>query len=118
VAVAQRKVGFRPLQLVIPRHTLSYGFAATIGCTNNSAGLSGNRTSFSDTKDGAAPTTTTYCYDWADRLISTTVTGTASSTAPNPVADGLAPPTWPTTRTAIRPNSPTRPSPTTRRTGT
>ncbi len=64
----------RLVQAVIPRHTLTYGFAGTGGCgVNTAAGRDGNRTSFSDTLDGAAATVTNYCYDWADRLTATTV---------------------------------------------
>ena len=85
----------RLVQAVIPRHTLSYGFAATTGCTNNTAGMNGNRTSFTDVQDGGAPSVTSYCYDYADRLVSTSVTnppvgvspvsaGTLTTVGPNP----------------------------------
>jgi len=91
----------RLVQAVIPRHTLSYGFAATTGCTNNTAGMNGNRTSFTDVQDGGTPSVTSYCYDYADRLVSTSVSnppvgvspvsaGTLSTVGPNPtlVYDG------------------------------
>ena len=42
----------------------------------------GNRTSFADAKDGAAPTTVAYCYDHADRLTGTAVTGAAVGASP------------------------------------
>ena len=58
----------------IPRHELEYGFG-TAGCGSAGAGANGNRTSFSDTFDGGIPATVAYCYDDADRLQSTTVTG-------------------------------------------
>ena len=64
----------RLVTAVIPRNTLAYGFAQTSTCgVNTAAGRDGNRTSFSDTKDGGTPAVTGYCYDWADRLTSTTV---------------------------------------------
>lgn len=78
----------------IPGHQLSYQFASTGGCgPNTAAGASGNRTGFTDiyTAPGTSQpvtTTTQYCYDWADRLISTAVVG-APAGATN-VADGLA----------------------------
>ncbi|GEK80086.1 hypothetical protein ABA31_14370 [Agrococcus baldri] len=84
----------RLVQATIPGHVLSYGFAATGGCgPNTAAGASGNRTSLTDvwTAPGqtARTTTTAYCYDWADRLQSSTVTGPAAGA--HAVADGLAP---------------------------
>jgi RHS repeat-associated protein len=65
----------------IPGHTLTYGFAATTGCTNNAAGEDGDRTSFTDVH-GSVTTSTAYCYDYADRLTATTVTGAVSGAAP------------------------------------
>lgn len=74
----------RLVSAVIPGHTLSYGFADAGGCgVNARAGLNGNRTSFTDQPDGSGAVTTSYCYDQADRLTSTTVTGTP--------ADGVSP---------------------------
>ncbi len=78
---------------VIPGHTLTYGFANTGGCgPNTAAGASGNRTSLTDvyTAPGqsAKTTTTQYCYDWADRLLSSSVTNPV--TGAHSVADGLA----------------------------
>jgi large repetitive protein len=64
----------RLITAVIPRHTLTYGFAQTSTCgVNTAAGRNGNRTSFTDVKDGGVGRTTGYCYDWADRLTSTVV---------------------------------------------
>ncbi|MBE7195961.1 MAG: hypothetical protein INR66_26215, partial [Gordonia polyisoprenivorans] len=60
----------------IPHHQLSYGFGPVSGCAtgaNAAAGANGNRTTFSDSLDGATASTTTSCYDGADRLIGTTV---------------------------------------------
>ncbi len=61
------------------------------------AGLNGNRTSYTDKHtvfvEGVptvTETSTSYCYDQADRLLASTVTGDAIPEA-NPVADGLAP---------------------------
>ena len=78
----------------IPGHDLTYTFAGSGGCgPNTAAGASGNRTSMTDvyTPAGAstpnAPTTTQYCYDWADRLTSTIVNG--APTGANTVTDGL-----------------------------
>ena len=61
---------------VIPRHTLTYGYASTSTCGQNlRAGMNGNRTSFTDVKDAGLGTETTasvqYCYDNLDRLTST-----------------------------------------------
>jgi YD repeat-containing protein len=59
---------------------------------NASAGKSGNRTSFTDayTVPGGSTSvsSTQYCYDWADRLTSTTVTNPVAGA--NTVTDGLA----------------------------
>lgn len=56
----------------IPRHSLTYAFSPSGGCgANTAAGRNGNRTSFTDVKDGGAPSTVAYCYDKSDRLTST-----------------------------------------------
>ena len=68
---------------------LSYSFADTTTCAATDAsraGRNGNRTGFSDVKDGGTPTTVAYCYDGADRLTSTTVTG--APVGASPVAGG------------------------------
>jgi len=63
----------RLVTATIPNHKLTYQFAATGGCgTNTAAGASGNRTGMTDvyTPVGSSTsktTTTSYCYDWADR---------------------------------------------------
>jgi RHS repeat-associated protein len=76
----------------ITGHTLTYGFANTTGCgtgTDPSAGMNGNRTSFVD-QHGATTTTTSYCYDNADRLTSDSVAAPWSVPGANPVtAAGL-----------------------------
>jgi RHS repeat-associated protein len=73
-----------------PRHDWDYGYGAVAGCALGSTnpGLNNNRTTMSDTRAGTTPTTTSYCYDNADRLVSST-TANAPSGA-NPVVDGLA----------------------------
>jgi RHS repeat-associated protein len=79
----------RLVEASIPRHVLSYSFADTTTCAATDvvgAGRNGNRTGFSDTKDGGTPTTVAYCYDGADRLTSTTVTG--APVGASPVAGG------------------------------
>jgi RHS repeat-associated protein len=75
----------RLVQADIPRHLLEYGFD-TASCGVTGAGANGNRTTFSDTQDGGTPTTVGYCYDAADRLTGTTVTG--APTGASPVAAG------------------------------
>ncbi|WP_158675784.1 PA14 domain-containing protein [Nocardia stercoris] len=56
----------------IPHHQLTYSFSPSGGCgANPSAGMDTNRTGFSDSQNGAAPVTTSYCYDNTDRLTST-----------------------------------------------
>jgi len=76
----------------IPGHILSYGFGATTGCgtgTDPSAGMNGNRSSFVD-QHGTTTTTTSYCYDNADRLVSDAVAAPWSVPSANPVtAAGL-----------------------------
>lgn len=67
----------------IPHHQLSYGYASSGGCgANAAAGADGNRTSYSDSKDGATAFTTTYCYDNTDRLTSTTITNPVAGANP------------------------------------
>lgn len=79
----------RLIGATIPHHTLTYAYAATGGCgANDRAGRNGNRTSVIDTLDAGTPTTTTACYDNADRLTATTVTNPPAGA--NPVVDGLA----------------------------
>ncbi|WP_433585479.1 PA14 domain-containing protein [Microbacterium hydrocarbonoxydans] len=77
----------------IPGHQLTYAFGASGACgVNTAASMSGNRTGLTDvwTAPGQAPvtTSTSYCYDWADRLTSSTVTGAISGATS--VADGVA----------------------------
>jgi RHS repeat-associated protein len=77
----------------IPGHELTYAFGSSGGCgPNTSAGMSGNRTGLTDvwTAPGqaAVSTSTAYCYDWADRLLSSTVTGAIPGASS--VTDGVA----------------------------
>ncbi|WP_169813716.1 PA14 domain-containing protein [Nocardia pseudobrasiliensis] len=62
----------RLVAATVPHHQLSYAFDGGNGCgPAQSAGHNTNRTSFTDVLDGGAPAVTTYCYDNADRLLST-----------------------------------------------
>ncbi|WP_405165594.1 PA14 domain-containing protein [Nocardia sp. NBC_01499] len=62
----------RLIAATVPHHQLTYSFDGANGCgPSPSAGRNTNRTSFTDIRDGAAPAVTTYCYDNADRLLST-----------------------------------------------
>jgi YD repeat-containing protein len=85
----------RLISAKIPGHQLSYQFASSGGCgVNPAAGASGNRTGYTDVFTAAGSsnvvtTTTQYCYDWADRLTSTTVEGAIAGSGA--VIDGLAP---------------------------
>lgn len=70
----------------VPYNQLTYGYSGTGGCgQNTAAGKDGNRTGMTDvtTAPGAStpnPTVTVgYCYDWADRLTSDTITGAPAS---------------------------------------
>ncbi len=75
----------------IPGHELSYEFASSGGCgANAAAGASGNRTGLTDvyTPTGASTsmtTTTQYCYDWADRLLSSSVNNPPTAASPPPL---------------------------------
>ncbi|MFS0895232.1 RHS repeat-associated core domain-containing protein [Microbacterium sp. 179-I 3D3 NHS] len=85
--------GGRLVTAKIPGHVLSYAFGSSGGCgPNTSAGASGNRTGLTDvwTAPGqaAVTTSTAYCYDWADRLLSSTVTGAIPGGSS--VTDGVA----------------------------
>jgi len=70
----------RLVRASIPRHELEYGFG-TASCGVADAGKNGNRTSFTDTFDGV-PSSVAYCYDTADRLTGTTVTGASAGASP------------------------------------
>jgi RHS repeat-associated protein len=74
---------------VIPRHELSYVYAGSNPCGASTAGLNGNRTGFTDAFDddddpgtAAVETSVAYCYDTADRLTATTVTGAPTGAGP------------------------------------
>ena len=67
----------------IPHHQLTYAYASTGGCgADTQAGKNGNRTSYTDVLDGGTPDVTTYCYDNADRLTSTTAPTGVTGAAP------------------------------------
>ncbi|MFE9410039.1 PA14 domain-containing protein [Streptomyces sp. NPDC006704] len=62
----------RLVAATVPHHQLTYAYAADGGCgPNTKAGQNSNRTTSTDSLNGAAPTSTLYCYDQADRLTST-----------------------------------------------
>ncbi|WP_371852409.1 hypothetical protein, partial [Nocardia arizonensis] len=56
----------------VPFHQLAYEVSASNECGNPYAGLNSNRTAFADSYNGAPAVVTRYCYDAADRLLSTT----------------------------------------------
>ncbi|MCU1479690.1 MAG: hypothetical protein JWQ19_476 [Subtercola sp.] len=77
----------RLVTALLPGHRLTYGYAASGGCgVNVKAGMDGNRTSSTGVTAGVT-TASTYCYDNADRLTSSTVTSPAAGA--NPVSAGL-----------------------------
>ncbi|MFD7018637.1 PA14 domain-containing protein [Streptomyces sp. NPDC059928] len=62
----------RLVSATVPHHQLTYRFDPADGCgTAKAAGLNTNRTASTDSLNGAAAVTTSYCYDGADRLTST-----------------------------------------------
>ncbi|MEV7028446.1 RHS repeat-associated core domain-containing protein, partial [Kitasatospora sp. NPDC093558] len=62
----------RLVAATVPHHQLTYGYAGDGGCgPNPNAGANTDRTTLSDSLNGAPATTTAYCYDYADRLVST-----------------------------------------------
>ncbi|MFI6169026.1 PA14 domain-containing protein [Nocardia sp. NPDC051052] len=62
----------RLIAAAVPHHQLAYAYAGDNGCgPDKKAGLNSNRTSFIDSFNNAPAATTNYCYDNADRLIST-----------------------------------------------
>ena len=65
----------------IPDHELKYGYGAGCGA-NTRAGMNGNRSSSTDQSTNFGTVTTAYCYDWADRLVSSQVSGAGLSDAP------------------------------------
>ena len=82
----------RLAKATIPGHTLTYGYGDTScvapGAVTN-AGRNGNRTAMTDQPTTGQMTAATYCYDAADRLLSSQVIGSAAGA--DTVADGLAP---------------------------
>jgi len=69
----------RLVKTVVSGHTLAYAYAGTGGCGVNAfAGADGDRTGMTDAPASGAATSSGVCHDWADRVVSSTVT--------NPVA--------------------------------
>ncbi|ATL67409.1 PA14 domain-containing protein [Nocardia terpenica] len=65
----------------VPHHQLTYTYGGDGGCgPNKKAGLNTDRTAFTDSFNGAPAATTSYCYDDADRLLSTSGATTLSLT--------------------------------------
>jgi len=65
----------RLVAATVPQNALTYSYASSGGCgVNTTAGEDGNRTSFTDSTNGATATSVNYCYDYADRLTSDSVT--------------------------------------------
>lgn len=52
----------------VAEHVLTHEFASSNVCGAAGAGKNGNRTGFTDVKDGVTVADINYCYDWADRL--------------------------------------------------
>jgi RHS repeat-associated protein len=61
----------RLTQTALPASTYTYGYGTTTGCPDNNAGANTNRTNLTITGAGAG--TTSYCYNNADQLTSTTL---------------------------------------------
>ncbi len=71
----------RLVSAIVPHHKLTYRFDGTDGCgPSKVAGLNSNRTAFTDSLDGKPESTTTFCYDGTDRLLSTSGGTTLSFT--------------------------------------
>ncbi|GAA2631399.1 hypothetical protein GCM10010411_81880 [Actinomadura fulvescens] len=69
----------RLVAATVPHHKLTYGYTGDGGCgPNKKAGANTNRTSSTDSFNGGPPVTTAYCYDNADRLLSTSGATTLS----------------------------------------
>ncbi|RKR75877.1 PA14 domain-containing protein [Frondihabitans australicus] len=69
----------RLVAATVPDNSLTYSFGSSACGTNANAGEDGDRTAMTDSLNGGAATTTTYCYDNADRLTGTTVSGAPSN---------------------------------------
>lgn len=91
VSVFSYDAAGRLVKAVVPRHELTYEFAGSGGCgVSAGAGRNGNRTRLTDVKDGntGVAMVKDYCYDHADRLMSTLVSNPVAGL--NSVTDGLA----------------------------
>ncbi|MEW2386366.1 PA14 domain-containing protein [Micromonospora sp. NPDC047707] len=74
----------RLVRASLPNREVSYRFDSVGGCgPSATAGANSNRTHLEERKSGAAPVVTTYCYDRADRLVSTSGAMTLSPTYDN-----------------------------------
>ncbi|MFD9892407.1 PA14 domain-containing protein [Amycolatopsis sp. NPDC059027] len=71
----------RLVAATVPHHRLTYAYAGDGGCGQNpKAGANSNRTASTDSLNGAPAITTSYCYDNADRLTTTSGGTTLSFT--------------------------------------
>jgi RHS repeat-associated protein len=82
----------RLVAAAIPRHELTYDYTDATGCTGVAgavagAGKNSNRMRATDSLDGGPARSTAYCYDGADRLISTTTTGAPAGAGPVTATD-------------------------------
>ena len=80
----------RLTQADLPGVAYAYGYGPTTGCPANDAGANTNRSTATVATSGGS-TTTSYCYDAADRLVSTSAIPAAQisyDTHGNTVADG------------------------------
>jgi len=71
----------RLIQASLPRHELSYDYTSAACGPNTLAGMDGNRVAYSDAFDtgaGIEVASVAYCYDGADRLTGTSVTGASA----------------------------------------
>lgn len=72
----------RLVNAYLPGASTSYGYGTNPSCTNPSQGSNTNRTSMTITPTGGASSSTGYCYNAADQLVSsTTNTGTSTQYA-------------------------------------
>ncbi len=86
----------RLIRAVVPGHEFGYSFGSA-SCGVVTAGKSGNRTGLTDTRADGTVAQTSYCYDKADRLVSTSVSDTrpaadllAAGVTAEPLSTGLA----------------------------
>ena len=72
----------RLIAATIPHHVLTYGFGTATCGADTAAGKDGNRTSYTDVQDSSIISSTSYCYDNADRLTGTNVVNSVTGADP------------------------------------